>query len=550
MEPLYKKYIEETLDENGLLKAVKFHVPDNFNFGYDVVDEIAKKSPDKRALLWVSNKHEVKDFSFKDISLLSNKVANYLVSKGIKRGDRVLLVLKRSYEFWLVSVALHKIGAVMISATHQLKTKDLLYRYEKAGIRGIICTVDDGFHLMAQEALSLYNGEVAVKMTIKKKIEGFDFFDDEIYKQSDRFDRVETYKDDNMVMFFTSGTSGYPKLATHAFDYPIGHITTAVWWHEVDPQGLHLTIADTGWAKAVWGKLYGQWLAEAAVFVYDFDRFKAEDIMPLFAQFGITSLCAPPTMYRMLIKEDLNKYDLSSIKHATIAGEALNPEVFKQFMAATGLKLMEGFGQTETTLSIANFVGMEPKVGSMGKPNPQYDIALVDENGKDVLTGAVGEIVIRTDNGRPVGLFKGYFNDPERTKEVWDNGIYHTGDTAWRDEDGYFWYVSRNDDVIKSSGYRIGPFEVESVIMEFPGVLECAVIGAPDPKGERGNVVMAIIVLKGVEPSEELKKKIQDYVKSRTAPYKYPRIIEFVSELPKTTNGKIKRNDLRDMLKK
>lgn len=547
MERLYKKYVNETVDEKGRLTAITFNRPDDFNFAYDVVDVLAKRSPDKRAMMWVSPDGLEKDITFKDVAENSAKVANYLVKKGIKKGDKVMLVLKRRYEFWYCCIALHKIGAVLIPATHQLMKKDFLYRFLAAGVKGLICTVDDNVHHEAEKAMNEYDG-IKVRMTIKKKVEGWDFYDEEVEKESTYFPRpqgdADTRTDDIMLMFFTSGTTGYPKIAAHTFEYPLGHITTAVWWHDVNPDGLHFTIADTGWGKAMWGKLYGQWLAESAVFTYDYDRFNAHDMLSLFEKYGITTFCAPPTIYRMLIKEDISSYNLSYLKHATIAGEALNPEVFKQFYNATGLKLMEGFGQTESTLLIGNLLGTEPKPGSMGKPVPQYEIDLVDENGNTVPAGAEGEIVIRTDKKKPIGLFMEYYGSEETTKRAWHDGLYHTGDTAWRDEDGYFWYVARNDDIIKSSGYRIGPFEIESVLMEHKAVLECAVTGVPDPI--RGMAVKATIVLtKGTTPSEELKKEIQEFVKTNTAPYKYPRIIEFVTELPKTISGKIRRTEIR-----
>ena len=545
MERIYKKFVNETINDKGCLEKITFNVPENFNYGFDVVDELAKKSPDKTALLWSNDKGDLKKFNFKDIRDYSNRTANYFVKNGVKKGDKVMLVLKRRYEFWFSIIALHKIGAIVIPATHQLMKKDFLYRFEAAGCSAIICTTDDDVYIQAEEACKEYKG-IKFKSIIKEEKEGWSFFSKGIENESTVFLRPENSvkADDGMLMFFTSGTTGYPKIATHKFSYPIGHITTAVWWHNVNPDGVHFTIADTGWGKALWGKLYGQWLAEGCIFVYDFDRFHADDMLKLFAQHKITTFCAPPTIFRFFIKEDLSKYDLSSLEYVTIAGEALNPEVFKQFQNATGLKLMEGFGQTETTLSVANLKGMEPKPGSMGKPNPQYDVDIVDINGKSVPAGQSGEIIIRTDKEVPVGLFKEYYNDKDRTTEAWCDGIYHTGDTAWKDEDGYFWYVGRNDDIIKSSGYRIGPFEIESVLMEHPSVLECAVTGVPDPI--RGKAVKATIVLaKGYTASEELKKEIQDFVKNLTAPYKYPRVIDFVTELPKTISGKIRRTEIR-----
>ncbi|MDD4315932.1 MAG: AMP-binding protein [Clostridia bacterium] len=548
MERLYKKFMQETVDENGLLKKLTYTIPEDFNFGFDVVDAIAAKNAAKKAMIWMSNEGEVRNFTFDDIMRYSNKVANYFVKNGIKKGDKVMLVLKRRFEFWFCIVALHKIGAIVIPATHQLMKKDFVYRFRAANICGIVCTPDDGVCDEAEKAFAEYDG-IKFKSIIKGSREGWDFFDDGIAAESDVFARptgaaAATIKD-IMIMYFTSGTTGYPKIAVHNFDYPIGHITTAVWWHDIDTEGVHFTISDTGWAKSVWGKLYGQWIAEGCIFTYDFEKFKASDILSLFSRFKITTFCAPPTMYRFFIKEDLYKYDLSSLKHATIAGEALNPEVFKQFYNATGLKLMEGFGQTEATVMLGNLKGMIPKPGSMGKPNPQYDIDLVDHEGKTVADGVAGEIVVKIGKDIPVGLFKGYYKDEMKTREVWCDGVYHTGDTAWRDEDGYYWYVGRSDDIIKSSGYRIGPFEIESVIMEHPSVMECAVTGEPD--AVRGMAVKATIVLiKGVEPTDALKKEIQDFVKHNTAPYKYPRVVEFVTELPKTISGKIRRTEIRN----
>lgn len=548
MERLYKKFMQETVDQNGLLKDLTYNIPEDFNFGFDVVDVIAKQNPSKKAMIWLSADGEDRTFTFDDIMRYSNKTANYFVRCGIKKGDKVMLVLKRRFEFWFCIVALHKIGAIVIPATHQLMKKDFLYRFNAANVSGIVCTPDDGVCDEAEHAFAEYDG-IKFKSIIKAPREGWSFFDDGIAAESDVFERpageAATSIKDIMIMYFTSGTTGYPKIAVHTFDYPIGHITTAVWWHDVDPEGVHLTIADTGWAKSVWGKLYGQWIAEGCIFTYDYDKFKATDILSLFARFKITTFCAPPTMYRFFIKEDLSRFDLSSLKHATIAGEALNPEVLKQFHNATGLKLMEGFGQTEATVMLGNLKGMIPKPGSMGKPNPQYDIDLIDHDGNTVADGVAGEIVVRTDKSIPVGLFQGYYRDEMKTREVWCDNIYHTGDTAWRDEDGYYWYVGRSDDIIKSSGYRIGPFEIESVIMEHPSVMECAVTGEPDTI--RGMAIKATIVLiKGVEASEELKKEIQDFVKHNTAPYKYPRIVEFVKELPKTISGKIRRTEIRN----
>lgn len=530
-----------------MLTDISFIIPENFNFAYDVLDELAKIRPDDRAMVWVGSDGTERTFTFSELSKLSSQAANFFKRNGIEKGDRVMLVLKRHFTFWIAIMGLNKIGAVVVPATHLLMKKDFVYRFNAAGIKGIVCTPDDGVYKQAEAAFEECPF-VKFRAIIKEKIDGWQCFYKSILQESEVFERPEGIsKDDNMIMYFTSGTTGYPKIATHANTYALGHLTTGVWWHNLKPGDLHLTIADTGWGKAVWGKLYGQWLAEACVFTYDFDRFHSDEILPMFAKYGINSFCAPPTMYRFFIKEDLSKYDLSSLKYATVAGEALNPEVFKQFYEATGIKLMEGFGQTETTCTVLNLPGMEPKPGSMGKPNPQYHIRLVNDDGEDVPTGASGEVVVDITNGRPIGLFKEYFRDEEKTREAMHDGLYHTGDMAWRDEDGYFWYISRKDDMIKSSGYRIGPFEIESVIMELPYVLECAVTGVPDTEGERGQLVKATIVLVPgkKEPSDALKKEIQDYVKHATAPYKYPRVVEFVKELPKTISGKVRRVEIR-----
>lgn len=552
---VFEKFISTKIDANGLLKEIKFKHENSFNFAYDVVDEIAKKNPDKLAMLWVDENKKDRRFTFGDISRLSSQTANYFRSLGIQKGDRVMLVLKRHYQFWLSIIALHKLGAIAIPATSQLVKHDFEYRFNAAGVSAIICTPEDNVpynvDLALPESPSLTR-RVVVNVTEDTwdydKKEGWNYFDAEVGRFDYNFPRPEGFAaasgDDLMIMFFTSGTTGYPKIATHSYKYALGHFITARYWHNVKPDGLHLTVSDTGWGKALWGKLYGAWMNEAAVFVYDFKRFNAADLLPMFAKYGITTFCAPPTILRFLIREDLSNYDLSSIKYATVAGEALNPEVYNKFYEATGIKLMEGFGQTETTLCIANLVGSKIKPGSMGKPTPLYDIDLQLPDGTTAGVGEVGEIVIRTDKKVPCGLFRGYYRNDEKTLEAWHDGYYHTGDTAWRDEDGYFWYVGRTDDLIKSSGYRIGPFEIESVLMELPYVLECAVTGAPDEI--RGQVVKATIVLtKGTEGTEELKKEIQNYVKIHTAPYKYPRIVEFVEELPKTISGKIRRVALR-----
>ena len=539
-----EKFVDLTEDENGALKDIKFKNAETFNFGFDIVDEIADKYPDKLAMLHLDINKNERRFTFKDIKRASNQVANYFASLGIKKGDKVMLVLKRHYQFWFCMVALHKLGAVAIPATNQLKEHDFEYRYNAAGVSAIVCTADGDTADIA-EAAAKKCPQVKNLILVGGKKEGWHDFDSEYGFYTRKYVRTEDAScgSDTALMFFTSGTTGNPKMAAHAHTYALGHFVTAKYWHCCERDGLHLTISDTGWGKSLWGKLYGQWLCEGAVFVYDFDRFDENDILPMFAKYNITTFCAPPTMLRMLIRGDLSKFDLSSIHHMTTAGEALNPEVYKQFKDATGLEIMEGFGQTETTLIIANLAGTTPKVGSMGKASPQFDIDIIEPEGNSVTTGEVGEIIIRTAENVPCGLYQGYYLDEEKTSEAWYDGYYHTGDTAWRDEDGYFWYVSRIDDVIKSSGYRIGPFEIESVIMELPYVVECGVSAAPDEV--RGQIVKASIVLtKGTEGTEELKKEIQAYVKSHTAPYKYPRQIVFRDSLPKTISGKIQRNKL------
>ncbi|MBQ1232778.1 MAG: AMP-binding protein [Clostridia bacterium] len=536
-------FVESYYDENGVFNGIKFKNADKFNFAFDCVDAIAQKTPDKLAMMWVANDKTDRRFSFSDMKKYSAKTANYFESLGIKRGDTVMLVLKRHYQFWFCMLALHKIGAIAIPATNQLVEHDFSYRFQAAGVKAIVCTADGEVSAEVDKAAQAFPGMCKIMVGGCKP--GWHDYNVEMERFSTHYFRTENSPcgDDPMIMFFTSGTTGYPKIAAHSYKYALGHYPTAKHWHNVKPGGLHFTISDTGWGKALWGKLYGQWLCEAATFTYDFDRFRSEDILPMFAKYGITTFCAPPTMYRFFIKEDLSKYDLSSIQYATTAGEALNPEVYNQFKKATGLTIMEGFGQTETTLSIANFVGSTPKIGSMGKPSPLYDIVLLDPDGNPCPTGDTGEICIRVKDDIPCGLFIGYYQDEEKTRDVWHDGYYHTGDQATMDEDGYLWFVGRIDDVIKSSGYRIGPFEIESVIMELPYVLECGVNASPDEI--RGQVVKASVVLtKGTEPSEALKKQIQDYVKSRTAPYKYPRIVVFREELPKTISGKIIRNKL------
>jgi len=534
------------LEENarGQLSNVIFEHEDEFNFAFDVVDQIAERTPEKLAMIHVDVDGVERKFTFRDMMRNSARCANYFKSLGVKRGDRVMLVLKRRYEFWFAMLALHKIGAIAIPATYQLQEHDFAYRFDSAGVSMIVCVADgDAAH---QAELAAANcPSVREKLIVGGKREGWRSFDEEYRMFSSKFDRPADAISghDTMLMFFTSGTTGYPKIAEHSCLYALAHFTTAKYWHCVHSDGLHLTVSDTGWGKALWGKFYGQWLCEGAVAVFEFERFDAKHLLPLIAKYQVKTFCAPPTIYRMMIKEDLTKYDLSSIVHATTAGEALNPEVYHQFEKATGLRLMEGFGQTETTLIIANLAGDVPKPGSMGKAVPPYDVDLINPDGKPCEVGEPGEIVIHIDKNVPAGIFNGYYGDPDQTANTMSDGLFHTGDLAWKDEDGYFWYVGRKDDVIKSSGYRIGPFEIESTIMELPYVLECGVSAAPDEV--RGQVVKASIVLvKGTVGTDELKKEIQEYVKAHTAPYKYPRIVEFREELPKTISGKIIRREL------
>ncbi len=524
-------------------------VPDNFNFAYDVVDRYAETNPFKRAICWVNDKGESHDFSFLELKEASDATASFFQSLGISRGDKVMLILKRRYEFWFSLLALHKIGAIGIPATHLLTPKDIVYRNNAAGTKMII-TVNES------EIVESVNKAMADSPTVEKLVavggiapEGWASFADGIGKAAPFVRPIgdkASHNNDISLLYFTSGTTANPKMVAHDFTYPLGHIVTAKFWQNVEKDGLHFTVSDSGWAKSVWGKIYGQWLAGASVFVYDFEKFTPADMLEKISEFGVTSFCAPPTIYRFLIREDFSNYDLSKLKWAAVAGEPLNPSVYDTFYKLTGLKLREGFGQTETTLQIATFPWMEPKPGSMGVPSPQFDVRLVDSEDKPVEDGEVGQIVIRTGEKIPVGLFSGYYRDEEKTASCHYNGFYYTGDLAWRDEDGYLWFVGRVDDVIKSSGYRIGPFEVESALMTHPAVVECAVTAAPDEV--RGQVVKATIILaQEYRPgSEELKHEIQEHVKNVTAPYKYPRIIDFVTELPKTISGKIRRVEIRE----
>ena len=546
---MVERYLTQTTfaSQEDFNQHFHIRVPEHFNFGYDIVDEWARIEPDKPALLWTNDKEEHRQFTFADIKRYSDQTASYFRSLGIGKGDMVMLILKRRYEFWFSIVALHKLGAVVIPATHLLTKKDIVYRCKAADIKMIVCAGEPVITKHIADALPDSPTVQHVVSVGPEVPEGFLDFHRGIAGAAP-FTRpdYEIGNDDISLMYFTSGTTGEPKMVAHDFTYPLGHIVTGYLWHNLNEQSLHLTIADTGWGKAVWGKLYGQWIVGANVFVYDHEKFTPADILKKIQDYRVTSLCAPPTIFRFLIHEDLTKYDLSHLKYCTIAGEALNPAVFETFKKLTGIRLMEGFGQTETTLTVATMPWMEPKPGSMGLPNPQYDVDLIDYDGRSVEAGEQGQIVIRTDKGKPLGLFKEYYRDPQRTHEAWHDGIYYTGDVAWKDEDGYLWFVGRADDVIKSSGYRIGPFEVESALMTHPAVVECAITGVPDEI--RGQVVKATIVLsKEYKPKAgpDLVKELQNHVKQVTAPYKYPRVIEFVEELPKTISGKIRRVEIR-----
>lgn len=530
----------------------QINIPENFNYAFDVVDALAEESPDKIALVWCDDKGKEAFFTFDQIKKYSNKAANFFKKYGIKKGDKVMLILKRHYEFWFCLLGLHKIGAISIPATHLLTAKDIIYRNNAADIKMIV-SVDEN------EVIQHINKAEADSPTLKYKVVvgeapgGWINFNFEIEELSEEFKRptgdMATINDDISLLYFTSGTTGMPKMVQHNFTYPLGHIVTAKYWHHVSDGGLHLTVADTGWAKAVWGKIYGQWICGSAVFVYDFDKFVPKELLDMIIKYKVTTFCAPPTVYRFFIKEDLSKFNLSNLKYCSVAGEPLNPEVYYQFLKNTGIKLREIFGQTELTVVIGNFMQLDSKPGSIGKPAPGYDIDIVDRDGKSCEAGEEGQIVVRTDKRKPIGMFLGYYRDEKLTKKVWHDDVYYTGDMAWKDEEGYYWFVGRADDVIKSSGYRIGPFEVESALLEHPAVLECAITAVPDPY--RGQIVKATIILtKNYSGSSELVKELQEHVKNVTAPYKYPRVIEFVDELPKTISGKIRRVEIRERDKK
>ena len=578
MRNINLRYVDETYAPDGQLETFSVHYPDNFNFGYDIVDDIAVNDPDRRAMIWCNPEGEEHIFTFADMKRWSDKTANFLVDQGIKRGDYVLVVLRRHYQFWFVATALAKIGAVMVPATFMLKEHDLEYRLNGASISSIICTSVGEISQIADNVIDecptvtsriLVNGAgggttkygdegnlIAVAGTVGAALsgeegicaasierEGWVDFNSGVRAASEVFERRDTVAADPMLMYFSSGTSGNPKMVLHNSGYAVAHLITAKHWHNVQPDGVHFTIADTGWGKAVWGKYYGQWLMEACVLTYDFDRFNAGEILSLISKYQVTTLCCPPTMYRLMMSENFDAYDLSSLQYSTTAGEALNPDLFNFWKEHTGLTIYEGFGQTETPLTIANLKHSTPRSGSMGKPVPLYNVEIQRDDGSRCNTGETGEICIRMEP-RPAGIMMEYYRDPEKTANAIYDGWYHTGDTAWVDEDGYFWYVGRNDDVIKSSGYRIGPFEIESELLEHEAVRECAVTGVPDPV--RGFAVKATVVLAdGFKGSDELTRELQAWVKHRTAPYKYPRIVEYVDALPKTVNGKIRRVAIR-----
>ncbi len=527
---------------------IRIRVPDNFNFAYDVVDVYAAEQPDKRALVWCDDHGEDRTFSFAELKYYSDKAANLFRSYGIQKGDHVMLVLKGRYEFWFCLLGLHKIGAIATPATHMLTAKDIRYRIGVASIPMIVSLDDEGLVSHIEQAQQESGGLLQHKLLLGAPRQGWGNLAIELEQSAARFERPKgaagTVNEDISLAYFSSGTTGYPKLIHHDMAYPLAHILTARYWQNNTDDGLHYTVADSGWAKVVWGKIYGQWICGSAVFVYDYDRFNAANMAAMAARYGVTTFCAPPTIYRFLIKEDLSRYDFSGLRYCVVAGEPLNPEVYQRFLEYTGLKLMEAYGQTELVVTIATWPWLEPRPGSMGKPCPLYDIVLLNDEGRPCEVGEEGEICIAIEGGRPLGLFCGYYRDPAKTAEVCHDGYYRTGDMAWCDEDGYFWFVGRADDLIKSSGYRIGPFEVESVLMEHPAVLECAITGAPDP--ERGQVVKATVVLaRGYQAGQTLREELQNHVKTSTAPYKYPRIVEFVTELPKTISGKIRRVEIR-----
>ncbi len=547
---MVERFLTQTsfTSEEDFKANLHFKVPENFNFAYDVMDVWAEERPDKLALLWTNEQGAELRFTFQDLKEQTDQTAAYFQSLGIGHGDKVMLILKRHYQWWLAMLGLHKLGAVAIPATHMLTTHDIIYRNQRASVKAIVCA-DDTYIIEQIRAALPKSPTVETVISIGETVHP-DFHNwEKEWKQAPPFVRPKyvNTNEDTMLMYFTSGTSGEPKMVAHDFLYALGHITTGVYWHNLQEDSIHLTVADTGWGKAVWGKLYGQWFAGAVVFVYDHEKFNAPSLMRQMEKYHITSFCAPPTVYRFMIREDFSKYDLSALRYCTTAGEALNPAVYQKFFQLTGIQLMEGFGQTETTMTLGTFPWQTPKPGSMGKPNPQYNVQLLRSDDTQCEDGEKGEICIYIGNKKPIGLFKGYYRDQNLTLKIWHHGYYHTGDMAWRDQDGYYWFVGRSDDVIKSSGYRIGPFEVESALMTHPAVVECAITGVPDDI--RGMVVKATVVLADEWKSkadDTLIKELQNHVKHETAPYKYPRVIEFVDELPKTISGKIRRVEIRE----
>ena len=542
MSSIYQRFCTEIKDENGGLKKLTLNYPDNFNFGYDVVDEYAAVSPDKRAMVWCNVENEEHIFTFLDVKRYSNKMANVFREYGIGRGDRVMLVLKRHYEYWFAAVALHKLGAVMIPATHMLTVDDFVYRINASGVKAIVCTAQDDVPSTIKQALG--KSEKTPRLwCVQKDVEGFFNLTSQMEAASDAFDRVETSAADPMMLYFTSGTTGYPKGVIHDFTYPLAHIVTAKYWQQAQDDGLHFTVAETGWAKASWGKIYGQWLIGSAVMIYDFDNFDPKQLVTVINRYGVTSFCAPPTVYRYLVRKGIES--MSTLKHASTAGEMLAPEVFRKFTQETGIPLCEGYGQTETTLLMANFKGRQPKEGAMGTVSPFYNIELRDKDGKQVPDGQIGEVVIIPPaSGKQAGVFTGYLDNEEQYKYVWRGGVYHTGDAAYRDSDGLYWFHGRFDDIIKTGGFRVGPYEIENVLMEHPAVVECSVIGVPDKL--RGQAIKAVIVPgHGYEPTRELELAIKEFCNRRLAEYKWVRLVEFVSAMPKTISGKIKKTELR-----
>ena len=542
MSSIYQRFCTEIKDENGGLKKLTLNYPDNFNFGYDVVDEYAAVSPDKRAMVWCNVENEEHIFTFLDVKRYSNKMANVFREYGIGRGDRVMLVLKRHYEYWFAAVALHKLGAVMIPATHMLTVDDFVYRINASGVKAIVCTAQDDVPSTIKQALRK-SEKIPMLWCVQKDVEGFFNLTSQMETAGDAFDRVETSAADPMMLYFTSGTTGYPKGVIHDFTYPLAHIVTAKYWQQAQDDGLHFTVAETGWAKASWGKIYGQWLIGSAVMIYDFDNFDPKQLVTVINRYGVTSFCAPPTVYRYLVRKGIES--MPTLKHASTAGEMLAPEVFRKFTQETGIPLCEGYGQTETTLLMANFKGRQPKEGAMGTVSPFYNIELRDKDGKQVPDGQIGEVVIIPPaSGKQAGVFTGYLDNEEQYKYVWRGGVYHTGDAAYRDSDGLYWFHGRFDDIIKTGGFRVGPYEIENVLMEHPAVVECSVIGVPDKL--RGQAIKAVIVPgHGYEPTRELELAIKEFCNRRLAEYKWVRLVEFVSAMPKTISGKIKKTELR-----